>query len=260
MGLTCSTQTLSCSMWDLVPWLGLNPGLLHWECRVLATAPPEKSLPQLFKCMYQLHDMCLDPWMWDDLSLGRKNLIWRTLFPASSGLGKPLWPPSLPLLRQWSEPPISPVDPLGGQNKGKLPSLGVLAKAPQNLALTSLWPSFKVLSNMMLEEFIWLNNISHRTDLAISHTLALSALLNGWFEIYTPSNMHIHIHTHTLPHTHRFEDIHRSKFLKCHVSKIQFMFFLICPMFKKYSRKANKNIRYYISGTAKNGNTRNPFI
>ena len=151
--------------------------------------------------------------MWDDPSLGRKNLIWRTLFPASSGLGKPLWPPSLPLLRQWSEPPISPMDPLGGQNKGKLPSLGVLAKAPQNLALTSLLPSFKVLPNMMLEVLIWLNNISHRTNLAVSQTLALLALLNGWFGIYTPSNMHIHIHTHTLPHTHRFED--EGKFNSC---------------------------------------------
>lgn len=34
---------------------------LHWECRVLATKPPEKSLPLLSKCMYQLHDMCLNP-------------------------------------------------------------------------------------------------------------------------------------------------------------------------------------------------------
>lgn len=177
--------------------------------------------------------------MWDDLSLGRKNLIWRTLFPASSGLAKSVWPPSLPLLRQWSEPPISPMDPLGGQNKGKLPSLGVLAKAPQNLALTSLLPSFKVLPNMMLEVLIWLNNISHRTNLAVSQTLALLALLNGWFGIYTPSNMHIHIytHTHTTPHTQIWG-----------WRKIQFMFFLFCPMFKKYSRKANKNIQYYISG------------
>ena len=159
--------------------------------------------------------MCLDPRMWDDLSLGRKNLFWRTLSPASSGPGKSVWPPLLPLLRQLSEPPIFPTDPLGRQSKGKLPSLGILA-------------------------------------------LALLALLNGWFGIYTPSNMHIHIHTHTLPHTHRFEDIHISKFLKCHVSEIQFIFFFICPMFKKYSRIAN--IRYYISGTAKNWNTRNPII
>ena len=202
MGLSCSTQTLSCSMWDLVPWLGLNPGPLRWECRVLATEPPEKSLPQLFKCMYQLHDMCLDPWMWDDLSLGRKNLIWRTLFPASSGLGKPLWPPSLPLLRQWSEPPISPVDPLGGQNKGKLPSLGVLAKAPQNLALTSLWPSFKVLSNMMLEEFIWLNNISHRTDLAIlTHWHSWLSLMADLKYTHPATCTYTYIHTHYPIHT-----------------------------------------------------------
>ena len=34
---------LSCSMWDLVPWPGVEPGSLHWERRVLATGPPEKS-------------------------------------------------------------------------------------------------------------------------------------------------------------------------------------------------------------------------
>ena len=28
---------------------GLTPGPLHWECRVLATAPPEKSLYMYFK-------------------------------------------------------------------------------------------------------------------------------------------------------------------------------------------------------------------
>ena len=35
--------TLSCGMWDLVLDQGLNPGSLHWEHRVLATAPPGKS-------------------------------------------------------------------------------------------------------------------------------------------------------------------------------------------------------------------------
>lgn len=109
----------------------------------------------------------------------------------------------------------------GGQNKGKLPSLGVLAKAPQNLALTSLLPSFKVLPNMMLEVLIWLNNISHRTNLAVSQTLALLALLNGWFGIYTPSNMRVHTYTHTTPHTQIWG-----------WRKIQFMFFLFCPMFE----------------------------
>ena len=30
-------------MWDLVPWRGIEPRPLHWECRVLATGPPGKS-------------------------------------------------------------------------------------------------------------------------------------------------------------------------------------------------------------------------
>ena len=37
--LICIMQTLSWSMWDLVPWLGP----LHWEHGVLATEPPGKS-------------------------------------------------------------------------------------------------------------------------------------------------------------------------------------------------------------------------
>ena len=35
---------LSCGLWDLVPEQGWNPGPLHWEHRVLTTAPPGKSL------------------------------------------------------------------------------------------------------------------------------------------------------------------------------------------------------------------------
>ena len=33
---------LSCSMWNLVPWPGINLDLLHWGCRVLAAGPPGK--------------------------------------------------------------------------------------------------------------------------------------------------------------------------------------------------------------------------
>ena len=36
-------RIFSCCMWDLVPWLGMEPGPLPCECRVLATGPPEKS-------------------------------------------------------------------------------------------------------------------------------------------------------------------------------------------------------------------------
>ena len=44
LGLSCSMQTLSCSMWDLVPWSGIRLGPLLWERRVLAIGPPGKSL------------------------------------------------------------------------------------------------------------------------------------------------------------------------------------------------------------------------
>ena len=38
-------------MWDLVPWPGIEPRPpLHWECGVLSTAPPVKSLLFLFVC------------------------------------------------------------------------------------------------------------------------------------------------------------------------------------------------------------------
>ena len=34
---------LSCGIWNLVPWPGIKPGLLHWEYGVLATGPLGKS-------------------------------------------------------------------------------------------------------------------------------------------------------------------------------------------------------------------------
>ena len=43
LDLSCGTRSLRCSMWDLVPCQGLNPGPLHWELGVLATGPPGKS-------------------------------------------------------------------------------------------------------------------------------------------------------------------------------------------------------------------------
>ena len=36
-------HTLSWGMWDLALDQGVGPGPLHWECRVLATGPSEKS-------------------------------------------------------------------------------------------------------------------------------------------------------------------------------------------------------------------------
>ena len=42
-GLSWGIWTLSCSVRDLVPWPGIEPGPLHWEHGVLPTGPPEKS-------------------------------------------------------------------------------------------------------------------------------------------------------------------------------------------------------------------------
>ena len=39
-----ATLGLSCGMWDLAPWPGLNPGPLHWGQGVLATGPLGESL------------------------------------------------------------------------------------------------------------------------------------------------------------------------------------------------------------------------
>ena len=43
---------LSCSLQDLVPYQGPNLGRLHWECRVLTTAPPGTSLPFVSASLY----------------------------------------------------------------------------------------------------------------------------------------------------------------------------------------------------------------
>ena len=42
--LCCGMQILNRSMWDVVPWPGIEPGPLPWEPRVLATGPQRKSL------------------------------------------------------------------------------------------------------------------------------------------------------------------------------------------------------------------------
>lgn len=44
LDVSCSIQTLTCSMWDLVPWAGNEPGPLHWKGWLLATGPPGMSL------------------------------------------------------------------------------------------------------------------------------------------------------------------------------------------------------------------------
>ena len=40
--------SFSCSVWDLVPWAGIKPGSLHWECGVLVTGPLGKSCSVVF--------------------------------------------------------------------------------------------------------------------------------------------------------------------------------------------------------------------
>ena len=42
---SCSMSNLSCRMLDLIPQSGTELGPQHWECGVLATGPPGKSLP-----------------------------------------------------------------------------------------------------------------------------------------------------------------------------------------------------------------------
>ena len=41
-------QTLSCGMWDLVPWPWIEPWPLYWDPGVLATGLPGKSLQENF--------------------------------------------------------------------------------------------------------------------------------------------------------------------------------------------------------------------
>ena len=45
---SCGMGTLSCIIWDLVPWPGWEPQALLWECRILATEPPGNSLTSYY--------------------------------------------------------------------------------------------------------------------------------------------------------------------------------------------------------------------
>ena len=55
---SCDMQTLSCSMWDVVPDQESNLGPLHWELRVLVTGLPGKSQVSHFnKRMLQFRGM-----------------------------------------------------------------------------------------------------------------------------------------------------------------------------------------------------------
>ena len=85
---------LSCSMWHLVPWSGIETRSLHQEQGVLATGPPGKSLDVVWK---------MGPSLTPKLSKRVANLLWRyCLAPASivgSGDLSPQWVP-----KSWHHP------------------------------------------------------------------------------------------------------------------------------------------------------------
>ena len=53
LDLCCGMRVFSCSMWDLVPWPGSNPGPVHGEHRVLAPGPPGKSQTPYGFCWWE---------------------------------------------------------------------------------------------------------------------------------------------------------------------------------------------------------------
>lgn len=69
---SCGMWTLGYVTWDLVPWLGLNPGPLHWKRVVLATGPWEKST--IWPCMrstWSRPGVLSSGMMWSGLSFRR---------------------------------------------------------------------------------------------------------------------------------------------------------------------------------------------
>ena len=50
---------LSCCIWDLVPWPGMEPGPLHWEPGILATGPPGKPPNVIFLFQNSFQDTTL---------------------------------------------------------------------------------------------------------------------------------------------------------------------------------------------------------
>ena len=72
----CKLLVVAC-MWDLVPRPGIKPGPLHWECRVLTTAPPGKSRRCPFNetCHSPLRTGYLCPHRYWHRSLNPRKLI-----------------------------------------------------------------------------------------------------------------------------------------------------------------------------------------
>ena len=59
--LVVAWRIFSCGMWDLAPLPGVEPGPLHWKCRVLATGPSGKSL---FTSFQDTHLFAIIFWEW----------------------------------------------------------------------------------------------------------------------------------------------------------------------------------------------------
>ena len=69
---------LTCGMWDIVPWPGIEPpGHLHWECGVLATGLPGKSLTKIF-CLFVFEVQCWQKHL--SLTEGSLNTAYRTIW------------------------------------------------------------------------------------------------------------------------------------------------------------------------------------
>ena len=60
---SCDMGTLSCSLWNLTTWLGIKPGPLPWEFRVLAPgkAPPPLYLSSWFSKLLWTVLSCVQP-------------------------------------------------------------------------------------------------------------------------------------------------------------------------------------------------------
>ena len=55
--LAVACKLFGCSMWDLVPWPGIEPRPLHWENGVLATGSPGKSLCHILDSICKWYPM-----------------------------------------------------------------------------------------------------------------------------------------------------------------------------------------------------------
>ena len=78
--MACGIFNLHWGMWDLVPWPGIEPSPLHWECRVLATGPSESPNNRMYYLAVwgQKSEMAL---------IGLKSRCWQGCFPFQGSRG-----------------------------------------------------------------------------------------------------------------------------------------------------------------------------